>query len=95
MNMVYADSQTPISADGYRFTDNPSIITGARHSFAVIEQLPCDILITPHPGASDLWKRLEAGTDGLIDSNACRRYAEAARQQLQRRLATEAVADPL
>ncbi|HEX2210859.1 MAG TPA: subclass B3 metallo-beta-lactamase [Longimicrobium sp.] len=92
VDFVYADSQTPISADGFRYSDSrayPSALADFERGYRTLESLPCDILVTPHPGASSLWERLARGPEGLIDPNGCRRYAAAARQQLQRRLATE------
>ena len=55
--------------------------------------LPCDILLTPHPLASNLFARMD-GTAALVDRDACRRYAAAARDRLDRRLADEAAATP-
>lgn len=96
LNMVYADSQTPVSADDFLYTRNstyPSAIADFEHGFAVLEQLSCDVLLTPHPDASQLWQRLAArdsGTvDALVDTTACRAYASAARERLKRRIATE------
>ncbi len=92
LSFVYADSQTPISAADFRFTDSdayPDAVADFERGFAVLEQLSCDVLLTPHPGASSLWQRLEHGAEGLIDSSACRRYAASARQQLARRLERE------
>lgn len=90
VDLVYADSQTPISADGFRFSDSsvyPSAVADFERGFRTLETLPCDILITPHPGASSLWARLEGGN--LIDPDACKRYAAAGRQALARRLERE------
>lgn len=95
LDLVYADSQTPISADGFRYTDSPaypSAVADFERGFRTLETLSCDILITPHPGASALWKRLEGGAGGLIDRTACQRYAAAGRQQLARRLEAERAA---
>lgn len=92
VDMVYADSQSPISADGFRFSDGPaypSAVADFERGFSTLETLPCDILITPHPGASSLWERLEGGGAGLIDRDACRRYAATGRRQLERRLEAE------
>jgi metallo-beta-lactamase class B len=90
LSFVYADSQTPISRDGFLFSRHPDLVAGFERSVSRIEQLPCDVLITPHPGASGLWERLAPHPDGLIDSDACRRYAANARQQLKERLEREA-----
>ncbi|HJT16322.1 MAG TPA: subclass B3 metallo-beta-lactamase [Thermoanaerobaculia bacterium] len=84
LDIVYADSQTPVSADGFSFAP---IANEFEHSESVIEQLPCDILLTPHPGASNLWERRAAGS--FIDRDACRRFAAEAREQIAKRLATE------
>jgi metallo-beta-lactamase class B len=96
LDFVYADSQTPVSADGFLFTRNttyPTVLQDFARGFAVLEQLSCDVLLTPHPGASQLWERLakrDAGQrDALRDPQACRRYAANARAQLARRVATE------
>lgn len=93
LNIVYADSQTPISADGFRYTDSgtyPSAVADFERGFATLESIPCDILLTPHPGAASLWERLSAGPDGLVDPDACRAYASRARQMLRKRLEAEA-----
>lgn len=92
LDLVYADSQTPISADGFRYSDSeayPTALADFERGFATLETLPCDILITPHPSASSFWERYDQGLEGLVDSNACREYAGRGRQQLERRLATE------
>jgi metallo-beta-lactamase class B len=89
-DFVYADSQTPVSADGFFFTrstEYPTAIADFEHSFDVLEHLSCDILVTPHPGVSSLWERVEAHT--LTDTTACKRYAATAREALAKRVATE------
>ena len=94
--IVYADSQTPVSADDFLFTRNatyPDAIADFERGFAVLEQLRCDILLTPHPGASGLWERVEKRDAGdaaaLVDRDACKRYAAGARTQLAARIARE------
>ncbi len=89
VDLVYVDSQTPISADGFRYLDNPALVTAFQRGHRTLEALSCDILLTPHPSASNLWDRLARGRQGLIDPMACKRFAATARQQLQRRLETE------
>lgn len=93
LHLVYADSLTAVSADNYRFTDHPSLLAGFEKSFATLDALPCDILLTPHPGFSNALKRLEARAggdpDGFIDANACKKYAALSRQDLAKRLAQE------
>jgi metallo-beta-lactamase class B len=96
LDFVYADSQTPVSADGFFFTRStayPTALADFARGFAVLEQLSCDVLLTPHPGASQLWERLDkrdhGQQDALQDRQACRRYAANARAQLARRVAAE------
>jgi metallo-beta-lactamase class B len=92
VQVVYADSQTPVSADGYRFTEGKAVAEFER-AHARIESLACDLLVTPHPDASRLWQRVEARNNGgrsaLIDREACRRYVASARQRLRERLELE------
>lgn len=96
LGFVYADSQTPVSADGFYFTRSttyPAALADFAHGAAVLEQLRCDVLVTPHPGASRLWERITARDSGdasaLVDAGACRRYAASAREQVAKRVATE------
>jgi metallo-beta-lactamase class B len=96
LDIVYADSQTPISADGFSFLRNdryPDAVADFERGHAVLEGLRCDILVTTHPAATGLWERLEARERGeaeaLVAPDACRRYAANARAQLARRLEQE------
>ena len=96
LGLVYADSQTPVSAGDFLFSRNdtyPSAVEDFRRAHRTLAGLRCDILITPHPGASGFWDRVsarEAGdVDALVDPDACRRYADAASAQLERRLERE------
>ena len=93
LNLVYADSQTPVSAEGFRYTDSeayPSAVADFVLGIQALEELPCDILVTTHPGASSLWVRLSRGKQNLVDSQACKNYAGAARLRLVARLKREA-----
>jgi metallo-beta-lactamase class B len=76
LNLVYADSLTPVSADGFLFSLNHVTF---EPSYTFLESTPCDILITPHPGPAN----------GSIDPTACRTLAATSREMLQKRLATE------
>lgn len=86
--MVFADSMTPVSRDDYKFSDHPDVVATFRASFDRLRKLDCDILITPHPSASNLRRRVAAGTL-LPDPTACRAYAAAREKQLDERLAKE------
>jgi metallo-beta-lactamase class B len=97
LDLVYADSQTPVSADGFSFTRThayPSVLADFARGHALLERLPCDVLLTPHPRASRLMERVAAGgrAPRLVDAAGCRRYAATAREQLARRVAAESAA---
>lgn len=87
VDVVYADSLTAVSADNFRFTGHPAVLDSFARSFALLEALPCDVLVTPHPSASKLWDRLAAHQ--IVDPDACRRLAADARAQLAKRVADE------
>jgi metallo-beta-lactamase class B len=89
--IAYVDSLSAVSADDYRFSDHPDYVAMLRATFAKVPTLPCDLLITPHPGASNLFARLAGGAP-LIDATGCRTYAEGAARRLDERLAREAAA---
>jgi metallo-beta-lactamase class B len=92
LKMFYADSLTAEAAGKYRFTDHPEVLRDFASSFARIESAACDVLMTPHPDASQLFQRLDpeaGGAAGSKDDTACRRYAQTAREALAARLAGE------
>jgi metallo-beta-lactamase class B len=94
VDVVYADSLNPVSADDYRFTaSTPSIVDSYERSIRAVEELPCDILVSPHPGFFGMQEKLvrqaAGGTDVFVDRNACRSYASAARTRLAQRIAEE------
>ena len=93
LNVVYADSVSAVSAPGYHYS--PAVAASFEQSFAFLDRVPCDILLTPHPEAADLWTRLAARESGvqpdpMIDPGACRALADDARKQLAKRLAEDA-----
>jgi len=95
--MVYADSLTPVAADGFKFTrsrEYPNAIQDFGKSFTFLRTTPCDILLTTHPDVSTFWDRLEArqkGTkpDPIVDTSACGRLADRAEEALRKRIAAE------
>ena len=94
LHMVYADSLTAISAPAFHFSDHPRRVAAFRRAIATVAALPCDILLTPHPDASDFWQKVARRTSAsdagaLIDTGACRTYAAAATKRLDARLAQE------
>jgi metallo-beta-lactamase class B len=91
--IVYADSLTPTSNDNYRFSQHPDVVAAFRASIAKVAASPCEILLTPHPSASNMPDRLALGRP-LFDTNACKTYAAARTQALDERLAGEAAPHP-
>lgn len=95
VNMVYADSLNPISsAPGFQFSRDPASLGRFRAAIKTVRSLPCDILVSVHPGFSGLFEKQERRrsshtTDPLIDPGACRRYADGATKALDSRLVDE------
>jgi metallo-beta-lactamase class B len=96
VDMVYADSLTAIAADGARFSGNPlypTAQTDIEGAIATVASFKCDVLISAHPEAGELWERkakqAELGNVAFIDKDACRKYAANARATLARTLKTE------
>ena len=87
--IVYADSLSPVSRDDYRFLDHPGALEAFRDSIAKVGKLDCDILLTPHPSASDMVNRV-AGKTPLMNERGCADYAAALAKRLDDRLAKEA-----
>ncbi|HZP48140.1 MAG TPA: subclass B3 metallo-beta-lactamase [Vicinamibacterales bacterium] len=84
LDIVYADSVSPVSFPGFRFTGDathPSLVETMRASIAKVEALPCDVLITAHPSSSDF--------EGKKNGAACRALAGEMRKALDARIAAE------
>jgi metallo-beta-lactamase class B len=89
-DVLYADSQTAVSADGFLFTRSstyPNAVADFEHGLAVLRGLPCDILLTPHPGASSLFGR--AAHSALVDPAICASFVKSAADGVADRLARE------
>ena len=93
LDIVYADSLTAVSADGFRFTGaegRPGIADVFRRSIEKVGALPCDIIVSTHPSATDLEARLKRpSANPLVDPRGCRTYANGALKRLDARLAEE------
>lgn len=94
LNLVFADSLTAVSADGYKFTRVPGAVQAFEKSFAFLKTTPCDILITAHPDVSNFWERVDGHNNGskpdpIIDAGACRALADEAEAALRARVAKE------
>jgi metallo-beta-lactamase class B len=97
LNVVYADSLSAVSDEGFRFSGDakrPSIAETFRKSLAVVEALPCDVLLVPHPFVMAMEEKLERqrkdrSVNPFIDAGACRAYAARQRKAFEARLASE------
>lgn len=101
VDVVYADSLNAVAAPGFRFSgsNGHGDVSGRFFaSIAKVAALPCDILLTVHPGFGKLFERAAAhpagGGDTFIDRHACRVYADGARDRLRARLQEEKAAPP-
>jgi metallo-beta-lactamase class B len=100
LHVVYADSLNPVSEPGFRFTGGggrPDAVAAFQRSIDVVAGLPCDVLLAVHPGFSRMTGALRArgaspGAPPVVDTGACRAYAEDARERLARRVAEEKAA---
>ena len=88
LRMVYADSLTPIGGAAYRFSDHPDYVAAYRAGLTKLADTECDILMTPHPSASNMLQRM-SGKAPLRDSNACRDCAAKQEKALDEQLAKE------
>ena len=86
IRLVFADSLNPVSDEHYRFSEGKRADT-FRASIATIRALPCDLLVSAHPGFSRLFER--QSQSALIDRDACTAYADDAARRLDQRLGQE------
>lgn len=86
VRIAYVDSLT---APGYRLKDNPAypqIQRDYARSLDVVRRLPCDLLLTPHPGFSG-WNYADAARPQPTPTT-CEAYADAAAQRLRQQAST-------
>ena len=88
IGIVYADSLSPVSRDDYRFGDHPDYVAAYRAGLQRLRDRKCDLLLTPHPSASEMVTRAASGS--LNGGMSCADYADAVEARLDKRLADEA-----
>ena len=88
LEIAYVDSHSALTDGHYRFKDHPIYVDAFERSLDTVAGLPCDLLITPHPAASNLLARFN-GDAPLVDAGACQAFAANARANLAARLAEE------
>ncbi|WP_229455861.1 subclass B3 metallo-beta-lactamase [Massilia sp. KIM] len=95
VDVVYADSLTPVSAEGFYYSGDgarPDISARFRKSIERIGKLKCDVLIAAHPSFSDLFGKAAAKTadsNPFIDPEGCRKLAASSSRNLEARLQRE------
>ena len=89
LNMVYADSQTAVSAPGYRYSDHPDVVANFTKNQAWFAGVPCDVLLSPHPEFSPQLDAMLKGGALNPDAAACRTFASAAKAGVEKQLADE------
>jgi len=99
LTMVYADSISSISNDTFRFTGGngrPSIVERFRASITKFGALPCDIMVSTHPVASNMDEKLKkraaikpGDADPFIEPGACKALAATAMKSLDERVRAE------
>jgi metallo-beta-lactamase class B len=87
-SVVYADSLSPVSNSHYQFSDHPEYVDAYQQGLAKLAKLDCQILLTPHPSASNMRNRLMQ-PQGLFDSKGCWNYSDKVSKRLGKRLAKE------
>lgn len=88
--VVYADSMTAVSAEGYQYSAGPAA-GQLRESLSRLSNLECDILLSPHPFFFAMQEKFERLDDGnpFVNNVACSIYAENMLDWLQQRLDSE------
>lgn len=89
-NVVYADSLTAVSAQGFSFGTSGAA-DRMIESADTIANLDCDILLSPHPFFFGMHDKLERRDDGnpFVNNLGCTFYAETALDWLEQRLKAE------
>lgn len=84
-SVVFASSINPVSAENYRYTAGSSgpIVAGFRRSYAALNSMRCDILITAHADQDGVKSRFRTEPD------SCRAYAKASQRALNERIRKE------
>lgn len=94
-NMVYADSLTAVSSDGFYYSGDgkrPDITASFRASIAKVAALPCDVIVSTHPGFTDTFHKLaakSASNNPFVEEGGCKAYAESAMRSFDKRIDNE------
>lgn len=95
LDIVYADSLNAYSSGDFTFTGRgktADISASFQASIDKVAALPCDVIISVHPGMTGVLDKAAKRTsehNPFIDAGACRAYADNAGKLLAKRLASE------
>jgi metallo-beta-lactamase class B len=93
LNIFYSSNLVAAAAGKFRFKDHPDLQQILEGTFKRLESARCDVLLTAHPEASQLFSRLDpqggSRAASIKDDSACRRHAQSAREAFARYLAGE------
>lgn len=89
-DVVYADSMSAVSAEGFKFSSSGAADTLIA-SAGIIADLDCDILLSPHPFFFGMYDKLERRDQGnpFVSNLGCLLYADSSLDWLERRLEAE------
>lgn len=87
LEIVFADSISAVSADGYKFTTG--LGEDLRASAERIAALNCDILLITHPFLFGMKEKYSLGRESFVDDRACAEYGRKFLQQLGERVGSE------
>ncbi len=95
-DVVYADSMSPVSAQGFSFAAT-GVADQIIESAGIIGDLDCDILLSPHPFFFGMYDKLERRDEGnpFVNGLACMFYAESSLDWLEQRLKAEGGQPPV
>jgi metallo-beta-lactamase class B len=92
-SVVFADSLTPVSAPGFKFSADPARVAVFEQTITTIANLDCSIMLATHPERFDRDAKLAASlknkTPSFVKPGECRDYAQKGREQLHKRLEEE------
>lgn len=93
-DVVYADSLTAVSMDGFRFSGGagkPDISGSFRATIGRVGKLKCDVVVSTHPGFTDTLTKLAATTPehNAFLGGGCAEYAAGALKRFEERVAKE------
>lgn len=96
-DIVYADSLNAVPVGDFRYGDparQPTTADILRRSIAIVRGLPCDVIVSVHPGFTNVLDKAAANArdpskNAFLDPAGCSAYADDARDTLDAQLKKE------